>query len=63
MEEVKFPKSISPEAKDLLSGLLIKDPTKRLGGGPEDAREIMTHTFFRSIVWKDMLMKRVNNAN
>ncbi|XP_023331710.1 RAC-alpha serine/threonine-protein kinase [Eurytemora carolleeae] len=37
MDEVRFPRSISPEAKDLLSGLLIKDPLQRLGGGQEDA--------------------------
>jgi hypothetical protein len=35
--QVRFPKSISQEAKDLLGGLLIKDPFTRLGGGPEDA--------------------------
>lgn len=29
IEEVKFPKTLSPEAKSLLSGLLIKDPKKR----------------------------------
>ena len=38
MEEVRFPKTITTEAKDLLGGLLIKDPLKRLGGGPEDAQ-------------------------
>lgn len=37
MEEVRFPKTISSEAKDLLGGLLVKDPLRRLGGGPEDA--------------------------
>ena len=37
MEEVRFPKTLSAEAKDLLGGLLIKDPLRRLGGGPEDA--------------------------
>ena len=37
MEEVRFPKTISSEAKDLLGGLLVKEPLRRLGGGPEDA--------------------------
>ena len=37
MEEVRFPRTISSDAKDLLGGLLIKDPLQRLGGGPEDA--------------------------
>ena len=38
MEEVRFPRTLSTEAKELLGGLLVKDPTRRLGGGPEDAQ-------------------------
>ena len=29
MEEIKFPRTLSSDAKSLLSGLLIKDPNKR----------------------------------
>lgn len=29
MEEIKFPRTLSADAKSLLSGLLIKDPMKR----------------------------------
>ncbi|XP_022237199.1 RAC serine/threonine-protein kinase-like [Limulus polyphemus] len=59
VEEVKFPKSLSSEAKSLLSGLLVKDPKKRLGGGQDDANEIMVHPFFRVINWQDLLEKKV----
>lgn len=59
MEDVKFPRTISDNAKNLICGLLRKDPTKRLGGGPEDAKEIMTHPFFSSINWKDLYDKKV----
>ena len=59
MEEVKFPRNISNEAKDMLSGLLAKDPSKRLGGGPEDAKEIMDHAFFSSIDWSDLVQKKI----
>ena len=59
VEEVKFPKTLSAEAKNLLQGLLIKDPLRRLGGGPEDAKEIMYHPFFRGVHWQDMLHKKV----
>lgn len=62
MEEVKFPRNLSSEAKDLLAGLLIKDPTKRLGGGPEDAKQIMAHPFFSSINWRDLEQKKVSKA-
>ncbi|XP_053982281.1 RAC serine/threonine-protein kinase isoform X2 [Hylaeus anthracinus] len=59
MEEVKFPRTISNEAKDMLGGLLIKDPNKRLGGGPNDAKEIMDHAFFSSIDWSDLVQKKI----
>lgn len=29
MEEIRFPRTLSPEAKSLLSGLLKKDPKQR----------------------------------
>ncbi|XP_026293832.1 RAC serine/threonine-protein kinase [Frankliniella occidentalis] len=59
VEEVRFPKNISSDAKDMLTGLLMKDPTKRLGGGPEDAQEIMAHPFFSCINWSDLQAKRL----
>lgn len=29
MEEIRFPRSLAPEAKELLTGLLKKDPKQR----------------------------------
>nr|XP_014284942.1 RAC serine/threonine-protein kinase isoform X2 [Halyomorpha halys] len=58
MEEVKFPRSISSEARDLLGGLLVKDPNRRLGGGPDDAKDIKAHVFFSSINWTDLYQKK-----
>uniref|UniRef100_A0A8C2PBS2 non-specific serine/threonine protein kinase n=1 Tax=Capra hircus TaxID=9925 RepID=A0A8C2PBS2_CAPHI len=60
MEEIRFPRTLSPEAKSLLSGLLKKDPKQRLGGGSEDAKEIMQHRFFASIVWQDVYQKKLS---
>ncbi|KAK3273786.1 Phototropin-2 [Cymbomonas tetramitiformis] len=42
--------TVSAECKDLLSGLLVKDPEQRLGsfGGAE---EVKKHPFFASIEW------------
>ncbi|KAF5294018.1 hypothetical protein FQA39_LY13572 [Lamprigera yunnana] len=59
MEEVKFPRTLSAEARDLLAGLLIKDPAQRLGGGPDDAKEIMVHPFFTCINWRDLEQKKI----
>ncbi|KAM7119932.1 LOW QUALITY PROTEIN: RAC-alpha serine/threonine-protein kinase-like [Molossus nigricans] len=59
MEEIRFPRTLSPEAKALLSGLLKKDPKQRLGGGSEDAKEIVQHRFFASIMWQDVYEKKL----
>uniref|UniRef100_A0A673UVT8 non-specific serine/threonine protein kinase n=1 Tax=Suricata suricatta TaxID=37032 RepID=A0A673UVT8_SURSU len=59
MEEIRFPRTLSPEAKALLAGLLKKDPKQRLGGGPSDAREVMEHRFFLSVNWQDVVQKKL----
>ena len=53
---------MSQEARDLLGGLLVKDPAKRLGGGPDDAKEIKSHIFFASIDWVALEQKKVGNV-
>ncbi|GLD95185.1 hypothetical protein PINS_up003827 [Pythium insidiosum] len=55
--DVVFTSAFSEEAKDLLTGLLRRDPAKRLGSGPSGAQEIMDHPFFASIDF-DKLMKK-----
>jgi RAC serine/threonine-protein kinase len=42
-----------------LSGLLEKNPQNRLGGGPDDVKEIMVHPFFASINWTDLVNKKI----
>uniref|UniRef100_A0AAQ5ZUD9 non-specific serine/threonine protein kinase n=1 Tax=Amphiprion ocellaris TaxID=80972 RepID=A0AAQ5ZUD9_AMPOC len=59
MEEIRFPRNLSPEAKSLLAGLLKKDPKQRLGGGPNDAKEVMSHKFFITINWQDVEQKKL----
>lgn len=58
--EVAFPPTVSPQACSLLGGLLQKDPSRRLGGGPSDAREIMLHPFFKDVPWADVFAKKVD---
>uniref|UniRef100_A0AAQ5ZLR9 non-specific serine/threonine protein kinase n=1 Tax=Amphiprion ocellaris TaxID=80972 RepID=A0AAQ5ZLR9_AMPOC len=59
MEDIRFPRTLGPEARSLLSGLLKKDPMQRLGGGPDDAKEIMQHKFFAGIEWQDVYEKKL----
>lgn len=47
-----MPYFLSPDAKDLLTRLLRKEPKKRLGASmPKDMQTIKKHRFFRKINW------------
>jgi len=59
MEDIRFPKTLSEYAKNLLGGLLMKDPKKRLGGSEEDVNEIQSHPFFECINWQEIVDKKV----
>lgn len=50
-----LPYYLSPDAKDLLTRLLRKEPKKRLGATmPKDMQTIKGHRFFRKIDWKKL---------
>lgn len=59
LQNVKFPRNLSEEAKVLLSGLLAKNPKRRLGGSEADAMEIKIHPFFLCINWDDLAQKKI----
>lgn len=40
--------------------LLNRNPTRRLGAGPEGALEIMAHPFFKGVDWQEVLNKQSN---
>lgn len=44
--EPPIPNYLNQEVRDFIARLLIKDPRRRLGGGPRDARELKEHPFF-----------------
>lgn len=48
---LKLPVSMSLEAKGLIVHLLNRNPSRRLGAGPEGADEIKRHAFFADIDW------------
>ena len=50
----------SVEAKSLLTGLLEKDPSKRLGATSEDALEIKRHPWFCKTDWDAIMKKSIN---
>jgi serine/threonine protein kinase len=54
-QKLVLPYYIGPDAKDLLTRLLRKEPRKRLGGNmPKDLKIIKEHRFFKKIDWKKL---------
>lgn len=52
--DLQFPpgSTASPEARDLIRGLLLRDPAKRLGSKDDGAQEIKNHPFFAGVDWE-----------
>ncbi|GAB9472278.1 Agc protein kinase [Globisporangium polare] len=58
--EPSFPAHLSPEVCDLLSGLLHKDASQRLGNrSPNGMEDVFAHPFFASIDWYQLSTKQV----
>ena len=59
-EPPAFPRLLSEDAKDIISGFLQKDPLKRLGvRGADGGREILQHPFFGHIDWRGLYELKV----
>ncbi|KAI9918337.1 hypothetical protein PsorP6_011536 [Peronosclerospora sorghi] len=56
---VTFSPSFSDAAISLINGLLTRDPMMRLGSGARGADEVLTHPFFDSIDWPELLERKV----
>jgi len=54
-----YPSTLSEDSVAILRNLLAREPSSRLGSGATDAQEIMSHAFFRGIVWQDVYHKRM----
>jgi serine/threonine protein kinase len=61
-DEVRFPATLSATAKDLITKLLTKEATRRLGSGPDDSREIQNHIFFCEVNWQMLFERKVKMA-
>ena len=56
---VDYPSILTKEAKDLIQKLLVVDPTKRLGSGPNGSVNIKNHSFFKGVNWKEAWDKKI----
>lgn len=59
-QKLVLPYFLSPDAKDLLTRLLRKDPKKRLGAVmPKDLQTMKKHRFFRKLDWKKLAAREL----
>ncbi|KAJ2665772.1 Serine/threonine kinase [Coemansia sp. RSA 1199] len=59
-DEILYPVRMSRDSVFICQALLEKDPSKRLGSGPNDAEDIMKHSFFAGVNWDDVLNKKIS---
>lgn len=57
---LKLPHYLSTDVKNLLIQLLNRNPTRRLGSSKNDAGDIKTHPWFKSIDWEIALKRGLN---
>lgn len=58
-KELKMFSHFTEETKSILNELVVFDPEKRLGHGPEGTENVKKHPFFKNINWDDLLAKKV----
>ncbi|GJJ68187.1 serum/glucocorticoid-regulated kinase 2 [Entomortierella parvispora] len=56
-DELRFPEEVAPDARDLLSALLTRDPNQRLGNNGSSA--IKQHPFFKPISFPHLMAKKI----
>ncbi|BES93980.1 ribosomal protein S6 kinase [Nesidiocoris tenuis] len=54
-----MPQHLSQEAQSLLRVLFKRNPSNRLGAGPDGVNEIKSHSFFATIDWDKLLKKAI----
>ena len=58
-DEPLYPIHMPRDSVSILQKLLTREPELRLGSGPTDAQEIMSHAFFHNVNWEDVREKRI----
>merc|ERR1719419_1889832 len=58
-EPAKFPEQMSRNCQDMISQLLNRDQTKRLGSGRADVEAVKRHVWFNNIDWVKLFKKEV----
>lgn len=56
-DQPRYPVHLNPLTRNVLEGLLQKDPSRRLGG-TNDAEEVKAHPWFQGIDWEHLRRKK-----
>jgi len=56
---LRFPPKLSANCKKLITGLLKREPTRRLGGGEADFEDIKKSAFFSDLSWTELYNKEI----
>ncbi|XP_076141152.1 ribosomal protein S6 kinase alpha-2 isoform X3 [Alosa pseudoharengus] len=54
-----MPQFLSPEVQSLIRALFKRNPTNRLGAGPDGVEEIKRHPFFATIDWNKLYRREI----
>ncbi|XP_045579188.1 ribosomal protein S6 kinase alpha-2 isoform X1 [Salmo salar] len=54
-----MPQFLSPEVQSLIRALFKRNPTNRLGAGPDGVEEIKKHNFFGNIDWNKLYRREI----
>lgn len=57
--ELKFPPFFHPDAQDLLSKLIMRDLSKRLGNLQNGTEDVKSHPWFAEVVWEKLLCRNI----
>lgn len=55
-----IPSEVPRKARSLIMKLMQRDPSKRLGAGPEDSEEIKSDPFFEGVDWKEVYERKLS---
>ena len=61
-QKLKIPSYVSKEARSLISSMLVRDATKRLGYWADGSREVMQHPFFKRMDWGKLKVRQVRGV-
>uniref|UniRef100_A0A1I7UPU6 Protein kinase domain-containing protein n=1 Tax=Caenorhabditis tropicalis TaxID=1561998 RepID=A0A1I7UPU6_9PELO len=55
----RLPKCLSPRERGFLNRLIVRNPSQRLGTGPDGTMYVKRHDIFKAVNWDDVVAKKM----